>query len=67
VKVRLLVGFSGATVLGAGQEVDVADDEALRLVAAGFAVAVAGKQVERTVAAPVTETRKARRGKVGAR
>jgi hypothetical protein len=55
-RVRLLVGFAGATVLVPGDEAEFADDEAIRLIDAGFAVPAAPK-IERAVRKP-TETRK---------
>ena len=49
--VRLLVGFAGATILAPGDEAEFADDEAIRLIDAGFAVPIAPK-IERAVKVP---------------
>ncbi|MFA7308256.1 MAG: hypothetical protein WC026_16475 [Hyphomicrobium sp.] len=47
-RVRLLVGLSGPTyTLGPGDERDFSQAEAIRLVAAGYAVPVAEREVER--------------------
>ena len=55
-RVRMVVGLSGPAInLIPGDEADFPDDEALRLVQAGFAVAVA--PIERAVKAP-SERRK---------
>jgi hypothetical protein len=40
-RVRLLVGFAGATVLVPGDEAEFANAEAIRLIEAGFAVPIA--------------------------
>lgn len=49
-RVRMLVGLSGPTItLSTGHEADFADDEALRLIAAGYAVPVEKQKVERAV------------------
>lgn len=62
-RIRMLVGLSGnAYSLGPGDEHDFPNDEALRLIAAEFAIPVAEIEVERAVAEPVTEKR-GRRGK----
>lgn len=56
--VRLLVGLSGSAFsLGPGDERDFPQDEALRLISAGFAVPVAEIKVERAIAAPAPESR----------
>lgn len=56
-RVRMVVGLSGPAInLIPGDEADFPDDEALRLVRAGFAVAVA-VPIERAVRAP-SERRK---------
>lgn len=48
--VRMVVGLSGpATSLTPGDEADFPQPEALRLVAAGYAVPVAEVKVERSV------------------
>ncbi|MBZ9808135.1 hypothetical protein [Mesorhizobium sp. ESP-6-2] len=57
-KIRMLVGLSGnAYSLGPGDERDFPDAEALRLVAAEFAVPVADARVERAVADRAPERR----------
>jgi hypothetical protein len=49
-RVRMLVGLSGPTItLSTGHEWDFPDDEAARLIAAGYAVPVAEPKVERAV------------------
>lgn len=56
--VEMTVGLSGpAYTLDPGDKRDFPQDEALRLINAGFAVPVAEKQIERAVLAPVIETR----------
>jgi hypothetical protein len=56
--VRLTTGLSGpAYSLGPGDERDFPQDEALRLISAGYAVPVSQPKVERTVKAPVPERR----------
>lgn len=56
---KMLVGLSGPTInLLPGEEGDFADDEAKRLVAAGFAIPVVADKTERTVNRPVREKRK---------
>jgi len=57
--VRMLTGLSGTEVsLSPGDEFDFPDDEALRLVEAGFAVPVVKEKVERAVKkTPAKETR----------
>lgn len=54
-KVRLIVGLTGASYLEAGAEADFPDDEARRLVAAGFAEPI--NPVERAVKRRAKETR----------
>jgi hypothetical protein len=58
VRVRLLVGFTGAISLQPGDEHDFPQDEAVRLVSAGFAVPVAAVTIETADAAPAPERRK---------
>jgi hypothetical protein len=49
-RVRMLVGLSGPTItLSTGHEADFPQDEALRLIAAGYAVPVAEKRAEKAV------------------
>lgn len=61
--VRMTVAIAGpAYVLDPGDEFHFPQDEALRLVSAGYAVPVAEPKIERAVSAPVSETR-GRRGK----
>lgn len=58
--VQMTTGLSGPTLtLGPGDQHDFPQDEALRLVAAGYAVPVAERQIERAVADPIVETRTA--------
>jgi hypothetical protein len=46
----MLVGLSGPTItLSTGHEADFPQDEALRLIAAGYAVPVAEKKAEKAV------------------
>lgn len=60
----MLVGLSGpAYSLGPGDESDFPQAEALRLIAAEYAVPVAEQKIERAVAAPVFEKRGKRGGK----
>jgi len=62
--VRLLVGLSGpAYSLGPGDERDFPQDEAMRLIEAGYAVPVSDKQIETTAARRAPERRS--RGKKG--
>lgn len=61
--IRMLVGLSGSEYsLGPGDERDFPQAEAIRLVAAGFAVPVAEAKFERAVAQPAAERRQ-KRGK----
>ena len=61
--VRMLVGLSGNQYsLGPKDEHDFPQDEALRLISAGYAVPVTVANVERAVVAPATEKR-GKRGK----
>lgn len=55
----MTVGLSGPTInLAPGDEADFPDDEALRFIEAGFAVAIEGGKVERAVKrAPAKEKR----------
>lgn len=56
--VRLTTGLSGpAYSLGPGDERDFPQDEALRLIAAGYAVPVSETKVERAVKRPAPEKR----------
>jgi hypothetical protein len=56
--VRMLVGLSGNKYsLGPGDRHDFPQEEALRLIEAGYAVPVADHKIERAVAVPVTEKR----------
>lgn len=54
----MTVGLSGPTMtLNPGDERDFPQEEAVRLIAAGYAVPVVERQIERAVAEPVAETR----------
>lgn len=56
--VKMLVGLSGPVyTLSPGDEREFPDDEAVRLIEAGFAVPVAEPIVERTVKEPAPEHR----------
>jgi hypothetical protein len=56
--VKMTVGLSGpAYLLNPGDTRDFPQDEALRLIAAGFAVPVSEPQIERAVAPTAPETR----------
>lgn len=56
--IRLTTGLSGSEFnLGPGDERDFPSDEAVRLIAAGFAVPVAEEKIERAVVAPAPERR----------
>lgn len=56
--IEMTVGLSGpAYLLDPCDRRDFPQDEALRLIAAGFAVPVSEPQLERAVVAPVVETR----------
>lgn len=59
--IRMTTGLSGpAYSLGPGDERDFPQDEALRFIAAGYAVPVAGQEIERAVEdPPAIETRPA--------
>lgn len=60
--VKMLVGLSGpAITLGAGDEHDFPDAEALRLIAAEYAVPASETKIERAVDAPIVETRRAKK------
>ncbi|MBZ9973503.1 hypothetical protein LB517_28135 [Mesorhizobium sp. BR1-1-12] len=62
--IKMLVGLSGSAYsLGPGDERDFPQDEALRLISAGFAVPVAEEKIERAVAVPVAAEKRGRRGK----
>jgi hypothetical protein len=58
-KIRMLTGLSGLEYsLSPGDEQDFPNDEALRLVEAGYAVPVVEAKVERAIKkAPAKETR----------
>ncbi|RWN58751.1 hypothetical protein [Mesorhizobium sp.] len=63
--VRMLVGLSGlAYSLGPGDERDFPQDEALRLISAGFAAPVAEIKIERAVQVPAAERRGRKRNVV---
>ncbi|MER9883104.1 hypothetical protein [Mesorhizobium sp. M0118] len=63
--IRMLVGLSGnAYSLGPGDERDFPQDEALRLISAGFAAPVAGIQIECAVQVPAPERRGRKRNVV---
>lgn len=54
----MLVGLSGpATSLAPGDEADFETKEALRFIAAGYAVPVSEKKAEKAVKKPVKEKR----------
>ncbi|MCK1541440.1 hypothetical protein IVB12_05465 [Bradyrhizobium sp. 179] len=54
----MTVGLSGpAYFLEPGDRREFPQDEAMRLIAAGFAVPISEQQIERAVAAPAVETR----------
>jgi hypothetical protein len=55
---KMLVGVSGAVSLQPGDEHDFPQDEAARLVSAGYAVPVSARAIETTIAAPAIERRK---------
>jgi hypothetical protein len=56
--IRMLVGLSGSAYsLSPGDERDFPQGEALRIVAAGFAIPVEEKSIERAVDAPIVERR----------
>lgn len=58
--VRMLVGISGPLyTLGPGDEFHFPQDEAMRLISAGFAAPVAEVKIERAVVAPAPERRTA--------
>lgn len=58
--VRLLVGLSGpAYSLGPGDERDFPQDEAMRLIEAGYAVPVSDRAVETAAKLPAPERRDA--------
>lgn len=62
--IEMLVGLSGpAYSLGPGDERDFPQDEALRLIAAEYAIPVAETKIERAVAVPVAAEKRGRRGK----
>lgn len=58
--IEMLVGLSGpAYTLDPGERREFPQDEAVRLVEAGYAIPVAERQIERTIVDPVVETRAA--------
>jgi hypothetical protein len=60
VLIEMTVGISGPEYcLNPGDRREFPQDEAQRLIAAGFAVPVADRPMERAVTAPVVETREA--------
>lgn len=57
-KVEMLVGLSGPTfTLESGDKREFPQDEAVRLIAAGYAIPVAEREIERAIVEPVVETR----------
>jgi hypothetical protein len=63
--IEMTTGLSGpAFTLDPGDRRDFPQDEALRLVAAGYAIPVAEKAIERAINEPVTERRRGRPGKI---
>lgn len=57
-QVEMLVGLSGPTyTLDPGDRREFPQDEAVRLIEAGYAIPVSERQIERTVADPIIETR----------
>lgn len=56
----MLVGLTGGLVLQPGDEHAFPQDEAMRLVSAGYAVPVADRAIETAEAAPAPERRKRR-------
>jgi len=56
-KVKLLVAMSGEQSWNVGDEFDCADDEAIRLIEAGYAAPIATAKVEKAVKKPAAETR----------
>lgn len=61
--IELTVGLSGNEYsLGPGDRRDFPNDEAIRLMEAGYAIPVADEDIERAVSVPFLERRK-RRGK----
>lgn len=60
-RIKLLVGLSGpAFTLNPGDEREFPQDEAVRLVAAGFAVPVSEPKIERAILDAPAERRKKR-------
>jgi len=58
VLIRMTVGLSGPTMtLEPGDERDFHQEEAIRLIRAGYAVPVSEPQIERAIIAPIIETR----------
>lgn len=58
-KIKMLVGLAGNEYsLAPGDERDFPQNEAIRLIDAGYAVPAAEERIERAVATPVIEKRK---------
>ncbi|ESX78249.1 hypothetical protein NKI98_21635 [Mesorhizobium sp. M0222] len=58
-KIKLLVSLAGAqNAFSAGTETDWDDEDAIRLIDAGFALPVSETKIERAVATPAAERRK---------
>ncbi|MER9310092.1 hypothetical protein NKI51_12340 [Mesorhizobium australicum] len=58
-KIKLLVSLAGAhNAFNAGAEPDWDDEDAIRLIDAGFALPVSETKIERAVATPAAERRK---------
>ena len=62
-KIKLLVSLAGAdAAFNAGGEHDWDNEDAIRLIEAGFAVPIAETKIERAVATPAAEKRGKRSG-----
>lgn len=58
-KIKMLIGLAGNEYsLAPGDERDFPQDEAIRLIQAGYAIPSAEEKIERAVSTPVTEKRK---------
>ncbi|NGN45175.1 hypothetical protein G6N74_29415 [Mesorhizobium sp. CGMCC 1.15528] len=58
-KIKMLIGLSGNEYsLAPGDERDFPQDEAIRLIQAGYAILAADVTIERAVSTPVIEKRK---------
>lgn len=57
-KVKLTTALVGAVSHNVGDEFECGDDEAKRLIEAGFAVAIAAPKKEIAAKKPATETRR---------